>query len=604
MVSVMRKTKIICTLGPSTDDPAVLRELMLSGMDVVRINMSHQDHAHQLARINQVKKLREELNLPIAVLIDTKGPEIRLGNFPEKVELTAGSPFTLTTKAVEGNAQQASISFAGLPNDVKPGGTILIDDGLIELRVEKTTPTEIHCTVINGGMVSSHKGINVPGAQLSMPFMSERDREDIRFACEVEAEFIAASFTRRADDVLQIRQELEKNDNHTIRIIAKIENAEGVENIDDIIKVSDGIMVARGDMGVEIAFEEIPSIQKKLIHKGYNAGLQVITATQMLDSMMKNPRPTRAETTDVANAIYDGTSAIMLSGETAAGAYPVEALRTMARIACRTEQDINYCKRFATRDIHESPNVTNAISHATVTTAHDLGARAILTVSKSGSTARMISKYRPACPIICCTTSPVYQRQMNLSWGVIPLLAEMKTSMDDLFDHAVGLATQAGLLKSGDLVVITAGAPLGISGTTNLLKVHLVGNILVQGKGATKYSACGNLCVARDEEEAQQNFRPGDILVIPQTSNNILHLLREAAGIVTEQPGMNSHAAIVGMALEKPVVVAAHGATSILKSGTTVTLDAERGIVMFGDSKPRGKAGGKEAPACETESKA
>ena len=583
--SAMRKTKIICTLGPSTDDPAVLRELMLSGMDVARINMSHQDHAHQLVRINQVKKLREELNLPIAILIDTKGPEIRLGTFPEKVELTAGDPFILTTKTVEGSKSMASVSFAGLPNDVKPGGAILIDDGLIELRVEKTTPTEIHCTVVNGGMVSSHKGINVPGAQLSMPFMSERDRDDIRFACEVEAEFIAASFPRRADDVLQIRQELERNGNHTIRIIAKIENAEGVAEIDDILKVSDGIMVARGDMGVEIALEEIPSIQKMLIHKGYNAGLQVITATQMLDSMMKNPRPTRAETTDVANAIYDGTSAIMLSGETAAGAYPVEALKTMARIACRTEEDINYKKRFTARDLEELPNVTNAISHATVTTAHDLGARAILTISKSGTTARMISKYRPACPIICCTIDPTYQRQMNLSWGVIPILGDLKATMDELFDHAVERATDAGLLESGDLVVITAGAPLGISGTTNLLKVHLVGNILVQGKGATNYTACGNLCVARDEEEAKANFRAGDILVIPQTSNNILHLLKEASGIVTEQSGMNSHAAIVGMALEKPVLVGAQGATSILKSGTTVTLDAERGVVMIGDSR-------------------
>ena len=337
-------------------------------------------------------------------------------------------------------------------------------------------------------------------------------------------------------------------------------------------------------MGVEISLEEIPSIQKTLIHKGYNAGLQVITATQMLDSMMKNPRPTRAEATDVANAIYDGTSAIMLSGETAAGAYPVEALRTMARIAERTERDINYKKRFAARDLHEAPNVTNAISHATVTTAHDLGAKAIITVTKSGTTARMISKYRPACPIICCTPTPSVLRQMNLSWGVIPLPAEEKNNMDELFDHAVEQAVGAGYLASGDLVVITAGAPLGISGTTNLLKVHLVGNILVQGVGATPYTACGNLCVAADEEEALAAFRPGDILVIPQTSNRILSLLRDAAGIVTEAPGLNSHAAIVGMTLEKPVLVDAAGATRILKSGTTVTVDGERGIVLYGDT--------------------
>ena len=578
-----RKTKIICTLGPSTDDPAILRQLMLAGMDVARINMSHQDHACHRKRIDMVKQLREELDLPVAVLIDTKGPEIRLGTFAQpKVTLTEGSLFTLTTEPVEGTAEQASISFAGLPQDVIPGNHILIDDGLIDLRVEGTTDTTITCTVLNGGVVSANKGINVPDVSLSMPFMSKRDRSDIAFACEVEADFIAASFTRRADDVVQIRQELERHNNHNIRIIAKIENAEGVANIDEIIKVSDGIMVARGDMGVEIALEEIPSLQKMLIHKAYNAGLQVITATQMLDSMMKNPRPTRAESTDVANAIYDGTSAIMLSGETAAGAYPIEALKTMAWIACRTEQDINYMRRFAVREVRDAPNVTNAISHAAVTTAHDMGAKAIIAVTKSGATARMISKFRPACPIICCTTDPTAQRQMNLSWGVIPLMAEEQSTMDDLFEHAVDCAVKKNMLASGDLVVITAGAPLGISGTTNLLKVHLVGNILVQGTGVTRFHACGNLCVARDEDDAMERFRPGDILVIPQTSNRLLPLMKEAAGIVTEAAGLNSHAAIVGMALEKPVLVGAKEATHILKSGTTVTLNAERGVVIYG----------------------
>ena len=581
----MRRTKIICTLGPSTDDPIILKNLMLSGMDVARINMSHQDHESHSKRIEMVKALRKELNLPIAILIDTKGPEIRLGTFSQpKVELKAGSIFTLTTDQIEGNETIASVTFTGLPGDVESGMHILIDDGLIDLEVQKTTKKEIVCKVKNGGFISARKGVNVPGVKLTLPFMSDRDRSDIAFGCKMDADFVAASFTQCADDVLQIRQELEKNGNHSMRIIAKIENAEGVNNIDDIIKVSDGIMVARGDMGVEIPFEELPSIQKILIHKGYNAGLQVITATQMLDSMMKNPRPTRAETTDVANAIYDGTSAIMLSGETAAGAYPVEAVKTMASIAKRTEQDINYRKRFTTRDVQETPNVTNAISHATVTTAHDLGAAAILTVTKSGATARMISKYRPACPIICCTTSEEAQRQMNLSWGVIPLLADEKDNMDELFDHAVECATNAGHLKSGDLVVITAGAPLGVSGTTNLLKVHLVGNILVQGRSTSKYTAYGNLCVASSAEEAEQNFRPGDILVIEQTNNSLLHLLKEAKGVITECDGLNSHAAIVGMALEIPVLVGAENATKILKSGTSVTLDGERGVVMCAKS--------------------
>ena len=578
----MRKTKIICTMGPATDDPQVLRQLMLAGMDVARINMSHQDQATHLKRIEAIKQIREELGLPIAILIDTKGPEIRLGQLPGKVELRAGDTFTLTTEEIMGDASRASITYKDLPQDVKPGTQILIDDGLIALEVATTTPTDIHCTVVNGGTISSSKGVNVPNTKLSMPFMSEKDRSDIAFACEVDADFIAASFTRRADDILQIRQELDKHqrDDQSIRIIAKIENGEGVENIDSIIKVSDGIMVARGDMGVEIPFEEIPALQKMMISKAFNSGLQVITATQMLDSMIKNPRPTRAETTDVANAIYDGTSAIMLSGETAAGLYPVEAVKTMSRIAEKTEQDIDYIELFQNRKIKDIPNVTNAISHATVTTAHDLGASAIITVSKTGTTARMISRFRPACPIICCTTNPQAQRQMSLSWGVVPLMAEEKTDIDELCDHATDLAVKAGYVENGELVVFTAGSPLGIAGTTNLLKVHLVGHILVKGEGITSYVASGNVCVAHSEQEALEKYHPGDILVIHHTSNALLPVMKEVSGIITEVGGANSHAAIVGMALEIPGLVDAKNALCLLKSGTTVTLDAEHGIVM------------------------
>ena len=341
-------------------------------------------------------------------------------------------------------------------------------------------------------------------------------------------------------------------------------------------------MVARGDLGVEIPLQEIPVIQKELVKKGYNAGLQVITATQMLDSMMKNPRPTRAEATDVANAIYDGTSAIMLSGETAAGKYPIQALKTMSTIAERTEQDIDYKNRFKKRDIDEQPNVTSAISHATVTTAHDLGAVAIMTVSKSGKTARMISKYRPCCPIISGTTDPTVLRQMNLSWGVIPIMVDEKDNTDELFNHVVDVARSKGLVKNGDLTVITAGVPLGISGTTNLLKVQLVGDVLLSGMGVTKNIVCGNLCVCNNEEEAHATFKTGDILVIPQTTNGVLTLMKSATGIITEQGGSNSHAAIVGLALDKPVIAGAAHATQILKSGTTVTLDASRGIVFSG----------------------
>ncbi len=583
---LLRKTKIICTLGSATDNGDVLRQLMLAGMDVARLNFSHQTAAEQKVRADAVKKLRSELGLPVALLLDTKGPEIRLKEFSKpKVTLNAGDKFTLTNRDIVGNETIASVTFDHLPQEVVPGAKILIDDGLIELKVESRTDTDIYCTVINGGDVSAHKGINVPGSKLSLPFISEKDKEDIAFAVKEDFDFIAASFTRSAQDILDLRTELEKHNCHKIRIIAKIENSEGVDNIDEIIRVSDGIMVARGDLGVEIPLEEVPVIQKKLIKKGYNAGKQVITATQMLDSMMKNPRPTRAETSDVANAIYDGTSAIMLSGETAAGKYPIAALRMMATIAERTERDIDYQSRFRKRDFTELPNVTSAISHATCTTAQDLGAVAIITVSKSGRTARMISKYRPECPIISGTTDETVQRQMNLSWGVVPILVDEKDNTDELFDHVVDVARSKGLLKNGDLVVITAGVPLGISGTTNLLKVHLVGDVLVSGIGVTKGAVCGNLCVCKDEDTAIKTFKEGDILVIPQTSNRILNIIKKASGIITENGGMNSHAAIVGLALDKPVIVAAEHATQILKSGTTVTLDAARAIVFSGKEK-------------------
>ena len=471
-----RKTKIICTLGPSTDNNEVLRELMLNGMDVARVNFSHQTHPEHLERIKILKAMREELNVPVALLADTKGPEIRLGKLePNKITLREGQPFVLTTVDIVGNDQRASISFDGLPGDVTRGSTILIDDGLIELTVESVTDTDISCRVVNGGEISSNKGINVPGVELSMPFISGRDRADIRFAVENDFDFIAASFTRTAQDILLIREELDRLGCDDMRIIAKIENAQGVANIDEILNVVDGIMVARGDLGVEIPMEEIPVIQKKLIKKAYKEGKQVITATQMLDSMMHNPRPTRAEATDVANAIYDGTSAIMLSGETAAGQYPVEAVKTMARIAYRTERDIDYKKRFRERMEIDLCSVTNAISHATCAAAHDLSAAAIITVTKSGMTARMISKFRPDCPIIGCSTSDKVVRQMNLSWGVTSLRMEEKENTDGLFAHAVDVAQAAGLIRDGDLVVITAGVPLGVSGTTNMLKVHVVG---------------------------------------------------------------------------------------------------------------------------------
>ena len=578
----MRKTKIICTLGPATASDEVVRELMLSGMNVARFNFSHSTHEEHRKRFEQVDRLRRELSLPVGILLDTKGPEIRVGLFEKgKVILHKGDRFTLTTRNVSGTERCVSVSYKQLPMDIYDGCRILIDDGLIEMHVLSHTETDIECMVDNGGQVSDRKGVNVPGIRLSMPYISEQDRSDILFGAQMGFDFIAASFVRCAEDIEDVRAILSAADAKSkgIRIIAKIENAEGVKNIDEILRVADGIMVARGDMGVEISFEELPGIQKKLIQKAYSAGKVVVTATQMLDSMIKNPRPTRAETTDVANAIYDGTSAIMLSGETAAGAYPVEALKTMALIAERAEREIDYEKQFRSRVSTDLPNITNAISHATVTTATDLKAAAILTVTTTGQTARMISKYRPQCPIISGTPNKQAYHQLSLSWGVTPMLLEEKHSEDELFDHAVNCAKNLNLIEDGDLVCITAGVPLGISGTTNMMRVHIVGDILITGTGITAQQVHANLCVCDSEEEARLQFRPGEILVIPKTSNAILDLIKDCAGIITEQDGANSHAAIVGLALGKPVLVGAKGATEILRTGTNVTLDAGRGIV-------------------------
>ncbi len=576
----MRKTKIICTLGPATDDEQILEELIFSGMDVARFNFSHGDHESHKETFDKIVGLREKLNRPIATLLDTKGPEIRIQKFEQgKVVLNKGNTFILTTREIMGNEEAVSVTYKDLPKDVHEGAVILLDDGLIELLVLKIEDTDIICKVVNNGIISNNKGVNLPGTRISMPYISSKDRADIIFGIQTGFDFIAASFARSAKDVLEIRQILDAYGCHTINIIAKIENREGVDNIDDIIRVADGIMVARGDMGVEIPAEEVPALQKMIIKKVYNSGKQVITATQMLDSMMKNPRPTRAETNDVANAIYDGTSAIMLSGETAAGLYPVEAVKTMVRIALRTENDIDYIKRFQTSPNDEIPNVTSAISHATCTTAHDLGAAAIITVTKSGRTARMISKYRPVPPIIGCTSSRSVYYQLNLSWGVTPLLIQEEKSNDALFEHAIEAAEQTGIVKSGDLVVITSGIPLGVAGTTNMVKVDVVGHILVSGKGITNKSVCANICVCKNDEEAVQKFNEGDILVIPQTSNELLPLLKKASGIITEQDGLNSHAAIVGLAIDIPVIVGAVQATEILKSGTIVMLDALTGVV-------------------------
>ncbi len=471
----MRKTKIVCTLGPSTDNEEVLKQMMIEGMNVARCNFSHGTYEDHKKRMDMVKKLRKEVGRPVAILLDTKGPEVRVKNFKEgKVTLEEGQLFTLTSEEVEGTKDIVSVTYNRLYEDLEEGMRVLIDDGLIEMKVEKVDKSNIVCRVINGGIVSNHKGVNVPDVDLSMPYISDKDREDILFGIEQDVDFIAASFVQKKEDIIQLRKLLHKNGGENIRIISKIENAQGVANIDDIIEVSDGIMVARGDMGVEIPYEEVPVIQKKIIKKVYRTGKQVITATQMLESMIKNPRPTRAETTDIANAVYDGTSAIMLSGETAAGAYPVEAVRTMVRIAERTEQDVDYRKRFFQNERSTQPDITDAICHATCTTALDLNAKAIVTVTKSGRSARMISRYRPMSDIISCATTEKVCRQLSLTWGVTPLLIKEEKEVFNLFDRAIQAAEKMKLLEKGDLTVITSGVPMGVSGTTNMMKVQIV----------------------------------------------------------------------------------------------------------------------------------
>lgn len=576
MNTPIRKTKIVCTMGPNLFEKHLIAPLMKAGMNVARFNFSHGTYETHQHYYDEVCRIRDELGLPVATMLDTKGPEIRVRSFKNgRVTLQNGQLFTLTTDEVEGDEERVSITYKELPQDIAVGSSILIDDGLIGMQVERIDGADIVCRVLNGGVVSNNKGVNIPNAHLSMPFISEKDHQDILFAIKNGYDFIAASFTRCADDIMQIRHILQENNCHTINIIAKIENMEGVENIDEILRVVDGVMVARGDLGVEVPLEDVPSLQKKLIQRGIAAGKPVITATQMLDSMIKNPRPTRAEATDVANAIYDGTSAIMLSGESAVGAYPVEAVETMVRIALRAEADMDYIRRFS-RDTSASTDVTNAISHATVTSAHDLNASAIITVTKSGSTARILSRYRPACVIVGCTTEKHVWRQLALSWGTVPLMIAEESNTDDLFEHAVDAAVQNGLVHDGELVVLTAGVPLGISGTTNLMKVHVVGHLLSRGLGLHGGKVVAPLCVIRNLEKDAKNFNTGDVIVCHQTTREMFSMLRKSSAIVLEDDNPEGHGAIAGMSLDIPVIIGAKNATNILKSGAVVTVDGER----------------------------
>lgn len=576
-----KKTKIVCTIGPASESIDTLKELIKSGLNVCRLNFSHGNYEEHGKRIDNIKAARNEMKLPIAILLDTKGPEIRTGKFSSpEVNLVEGQNFIITMEEVLGDETKCTVSYKELVNDVKPGNQILIDDGLVGLAVQEIKGQEILCIVQNAGTIKDNKGVNVPNVKINLPAITPKDKKDIEFGIEQGIDFIAASFVRKASDVLAIREILEENNATNIQIISKIENQEGVDNIDEILEVSDGLMVARGDLGVEIPTEDIPIVQKELIKKCNILGKPVITATQMLDSMIRNPRPTRAEVTDVANAIFDGTDAIMLSGETAAGKYPLESVKTMASIAIRAEQTLDYEELLKTKVKLRQLNITNAISHATCTTAIDLKASAIISATASGYTARMVSSYRPSAPIIAATNSEMVMRQMGLVWGVYPLLTEKGMSTDDVFEKSVQSALDMDYISSGDLVVITAGVPVGIAGTTNLINVHIASEILIRGVGVGTTNISGR---ARLITDSNMEIEQGDIIVASSTDKDMMNIINKASAIITEEGGLTSHAAVVGVSLGIPIIVSATNALKLIEDNETITIDAQSGLVYKGE---------------------
>ncbi len=584
MLTNAKKTKIVCTLGPASDSEEVLTQLVQNGLNVCRFNFSHGSHEEQKARMDVAKKVREKLDLPVALLLDTKGPEIRTGKFQDpEVLLEQGQKFIITMEDVLGTKEKCTVSYKELINDVKVGDSILIDDGLVGLRITEIKGNDIICIVENSGIVKNHKGVNLPGVKINLPALTEKDISDIEFGIEQGIDFIAASFVRKASDVLAIREILENNYATHIQIISKIENQEGVENLDEILQVSDGLMVARGDLGVEVPTEEMPIIQKNMIRKCNELGKPVITATQMLDSMIRNPRPTRAEVTDVANAIYDGTDAIMLSGETAAGKYPVEAVKVMASIAKRIEETLDYQELLKSNNL-KGGTVTDAISYATCTTAVELNASAIVTSTSSGYTARMVSKFRPKTPIVAATSRDVIRRQLALSWGVYTVKAPIAGNTDEVIEYSIESAKNANYVNEGELVVITAGVPVGESGTTNLIKVHVISEEIAIGMGVGRQTVEGKVKIVKNDEICE-DFNEGDILVTSMTNSDMNKYIEKASAIVTEDGGMTSHAAIVGINLGKPVVMSAVDIMNKVKNGEIITVDPQRGAVYRGSSR-------------------
>ncbi|MEC2054697.1 pyruvate kinase [Peribacillus psychrosaccharolyticus] len=583
----MRKTKIVCTIGPASESVEKLVELIEAGMNVTRLNFSHGDHEEHAARIVNIRKAAEKTGKQVAILLDTKGPEIRTHQMENgTMELVAGDDIIISMTEVLGTKEKFSVSYEGLVDDVEVGSKILLDDGLIGLEVTKIDRDnrELHTRILNTGVLKNKKGVNVPGVSVKLPGITEKDQNDIIFGIGQGIDFIAASFVRRASDVLEIRELLANHDASHIHIIPKIENEEGVERIDEILEVSDGLMVARGDLGVEIPAEEVPLVQKELIKKCNAVGKPVITATQMLDSMQRNPRPTRAEASDVANAIFDGTDAIMLSGETAAGTYPVEAVQTMHNIASRAESALDYRGILSKRSKDNRHNVTDAIGSSVAHTALNLEAAAIITSTESGHTARMISKYRPKAPIIAVTSNEHVSRKLELVWGVYPQVGERTATTDEMFDLSIDVSLNSGLVTHGDLVVITAGVPVGETGTTNLMKIHVLGDVLVKAQGIGRKSAKGKVVVARSAAEANANCEEGDVLVTIATDKDMMPAIEKCSALITEEGGLTSHAAVVGVNLGVPVIVGADNATTIFKNGQSITVDASRGIIYNGHS--------------------
>ncbi|TFE00939.1 pyruvate kinase [Jeotgalibacillus salarius] len=581
----MRKTKIVCTIGPASESIEKLTQLMESGMNVARLNFSHGDFEEHGARIKNIREAAAKLGKNVGILLDTKGPEIRTNTMENgAIELEAGNEITVSMEEVVGTTEKFSITYSDLVNDVDTGSKILLDDGLIGLEVLSVDKGagEIKTKILNTGTLKNKKGVNVPGVSVNLPGITDKDAKDILFGIEQGVDFIAASFVRRSSDVMDIRELLEKNGSPKINIIPKIENQEGVDNIDEILQVSDGLMVARGDLGVEIPAEEVPLVQKQLIRKCNAVGKPVITATQMLDSMQRNPRPTRAEASDVANAIFDGTDAIMLSGETAAGDYPVESVQTMNNIASRAEEALDYKAILSKRSKGFERNMTDAIGQAVAHTALNLEVNAIIAPTESGHTAKMISKYRPEATIVAVTSDSSVSRRLALVWGVYPQVGVKTETTDEMLDMAVTESLNSGCVSHGDLVVITAGVPVGESGTTNLMKIHIVGDVLAKGQGIGRKSGFGKVVTASNAKDALEKVTEGSILVTIGTDKEMMPAIEKCSALIVEEGGLTSHAAVVGLNLGLPVIVGVDNAVATFTDGQEVTVDAERGVVYNG----------------------